>query len=156
MNLAKAFGVSSAIRTRSFELNRHQFKVRVPLTAELEAMHERLKVVDKEISDKYYADLTKVVNDNKEEYAKIDNVQITDDDVLIDGKSMREIADQKALAERRIVELFRLLVPEEKDFDMATIDYPMIDELFPFAIQLEIIENISKTISPEYKETRGK
>jgi hypothetical protein len=49
-----------------------------------------------------------------------------------------------------------LLVPEEEGFDMDTITYSMIEELFPFTIQMQLVELISDTISPSYKETKGK
>ena len=52
--------------------------------------------------------------------------------------------------------MFKLIVPEQIDFDMNTITYSMIEELFPFSIQLEIIEGITNTISPGYKATKGK
>lgn len=157
MKLAQAFGgLGTAIRTRSFELNGHTFKVKVPLTSELEAMQERIKEPCKETADKYFAELTKTVYEKKEEFEKVDKVVFKDDDILIDGKSMREIAQQKAVSEKQTVELFKLLIPEDDQFDMSDLTYKMIDELFPFSIQLEIIEQISKAISPEYKDTRGK
>ena len=42
------------VRTRSFELGGHTFKVKVPLTAEFEAMQERMKVVSDENVNKYF------------------------------------------------------------------------------------------------------
>ena len=49
-----------------------------------------------------------------------------------------------------------MLVPEEKDFDMSTITYEMVEELFPFSVQMELLQRISEVISPSYKETKGK
>ena len=69
---------------------------------------------------------------------------------------MRETAINKVITEKRITEMFKLIVPEQTDFDMNTITYSMIEELFPFSIQLEIIEGITNTISPGYKATKGK
>ena len=69
---------------------------------------------------------------------------------------MRETAINKVITEKRITEMFKLIVPEQADFDMNTITYSMIEELFPFSIQLEIIEGITNTISPGYKATKGK
>lgn len=159
-NLANAFGQKfidhkDAIRTRTFELGGHTFKVKVPLTAETEAMFERLKSPSDELVEKYFTELTEGFVNNKA--AKDDeNVQITDEDVVVHGRSMREAAKNKALAEHRITEMFKLLVPEDTSFDMSTITYDMIEELFPFSIQLEVMENISRTITPEYNEARKK
>ena len=85
-----------------------------------------------------------------------ENCHITEDDVLVDGNSMKAAATNKRILEQRITELFRLLVPEEPDFDMANITYPMIDELFPLPIQLQVIKSISETVSPGYEEAKGK
>jgi len=49
-----------------------------------------------------------------------------------------------------------MLVPENKDFDMNTITYADIEELFPFSVQLELLDYINSTISPNYTATKGK
>jgi ribosomal protein S17E len=144
------------VRTRSFELGGHTFKVKIPLTSEYEAMMERMKVENPEKTKKYYDDIAGEFLKNKAELSEDLGVVITKDDVVIQGRSLKETAKNKYLTELRITEMVRLLVPEEKDFDMSTITYEMVDELFPFSIQLELIEKISETISPSYKETRGK
>lgn len=144
------------IRTRSFEFNGHTFKVKVPLTAEFEIIQKEMDIVDDNIINKYYDQLSKELLDNKDK-AKADNeIEFKDNDILIKGKSLREAAKNKALTEKRITTLFKFLVPEEKGFDMNTITYDMIEELFPFSIQMEMISLIGDTISPNYKETRGK
>lgn len=157
MSLNKAFGsLDGAFRTRTFDLNGHTFKVKVPLTVEMEAMQERLKKPCAATEKKHYDDLTKTFLDNKDAAKDIEGVEIKKDDVIVEGRSLKELAKQKALSERRIEEMFKLLVPEEEGFDMSTITYAMIDEMFPFAIQIEIMEAISRTISPDYKDRRGK
>lgn len=157
MKLSKAFaGLESTFRTRSFELNGHTFKVKVPLTSEMEAMQERIKVADPESEKKHYEALTKGFVENKEALKVAEGIEVKKDDIIVEGRSLRELSKQKALAERRIVEMFKLLLPEEEGFDMGTITYEMVDEMFPFAIQIEIMEKISQTISPDYKERRGK
>ena len=139
-----------ALRTRSFEFNGHTFKVRVPLTAESDAMFERLKNADETLVEKYYKDLSKDITEPS------DNVQITDNDVIIDGRSLRDAAKNKVLIQARITEMVKLLVPEEEGFDMSTITYDMVDELFPFAIQMQLMELIGETVSPNYNTTKGK
>ena len=152
--LEKALGSQFAkhkesVRTRSFTLGGHTFKVKVPLTKEFEEMQVRMEVIDDEIIDIYYQDLIKDLEESE-------NCHITEDDVLVDGNSMKAAATNKRILEQRITELFRLLVPEEADFDMANITYPMIDELFPLPIQLQVIKSISETVSPGYEEAKGK
>ena len=138
------------LRIRSFEFNGHMFKVRVPLTAESDAMFERLKTPDEAMVEKYYKELSKEITEPS------DTVQITDNDVIIDGRSLREAAKNKVLLQDRIVEMIKLLVPEDGGFDMSTVTYEMVDELFPFAIQMQMMELIGETVSPSYTATKGK
>jgi hypothetical protein len=144
------------IRIRSFEINGHTFKVKVPLTIETDLMYQRMKIVDQETIKKYYDELTAEIIANKDKNTSEIKVVFEDNDVIIEGRSMREAATNKALTELRITEMFKMLVPEEKGFNMETITYDMIDELFPFAVQMQIIDNISQTISSNYKESKGK
>lgn len=157
---ANAFGKQFSenkdlIRTRTFELGGHTFKVKVPLTSEYDAMLERMKIVNEDKVNKYYLLLTKDFANNNDINESL-GIIFKNNDIEIQGRSMRETAKNKYLTEYRILELIKLLVPEEKNFDMNSITYEMIEELFPFTIQLELIEKISETISPSYKETRGK
>ena len=144
------------LRVRSFEMNGHTFKVKVPTTLEYEAINENIKIADDELVEKYYQELSKPFIDKKEEFKKESDIQYKDNDIVIKDRSMRETAINKFITEKRITEMFKLIVPEQTDFDMNTITYSMIEELFPFSIQLEIIEGITNTISPGYKATKGK
>jgi hypothetical protein len=157
--LAQAFGAKfdkDAVRIRSFEFGNHTFKVKVPLTSEYESILEQANNVDDAIVNKYYDQITKEMISNKDKITEDMGVVFAEDDVIVKDKSMREAAKNKTITENRIVAMVRLLVPEEKDFDMSTITYEMVEELFPFAVQLELIELISNTIAPNYKDQKGK
>jgi len=157
--LSQAFGKKfdkEAVRTKSFEYGGHNFKVKVPLTSEYEALFEAVKIVDDAKVKQYYDDLTKQFLENKDKLDPELGVVFKDNDVEIQGRSMMDTAKNKAITENRIVAMIRLLVPEEKDFDMSTITYAMVEELFPFSVQLELVELIGEVISPSYKDTKGK
>jgi len=159
MKLEKAFGKrfdKDSVRIKTFEYNGHTFKVKIPLTKEYEGILETANKVDDEQLEKYYNDLTKEFVSNKDKMTKDMGVVFTENDVLVNDKSMREAAKNKLLTENRILALVRLLVPEEQDFDMQTVTYEMVEELFPFSVQLELIDLISNTITPNYKEQKGK
>lgn len=156
-NLANALGKDfvkkkESVRIRTFELGNHTFKVKVPLTVEFELMQERMKALDEEKIEKYYQDITKDIQKDTE----VDGIVFTDNDILVDNRSMREAAKNKFIAEQRITEFFKLLVPEEEGFDMNTITYSMIEELFPFPIQMQIMEEISRVVSIQYETQKGK
>lgn len=144
------------IRIRAFELGGHTFKVKVPLTSEYELMQKKMNIPNEEVIEKYYQEITKDLIANKEKFSGEDNIEYTDNDIIVQGKSLREAAKNKAVTESRITALFKLLVPEEKGFDMDTITYEMIEELFPFAVQIQIIDAIGDTIAPDYSTNRGK
>ena len=159
MSLEKALGKKfdkENVRIKSFEYNGHTFKVKIPLTKEYETILETANNVDEDKLEKYYKDLVKDFESNKETMPKDLGVVFTDNDVLVNDKSMREAAKNKLLTENRILALIRLLVPEEQGFDMQSVTYEMVEELFPFSVQLELIDLISNTITPTYKEQKGK
>jgi len=150
-SFSKAFNINKdELRIRSFEFAGHTFKVRVPLTSQLDLMNERLKTPDESLTKKFYEEMTKGLTEES------DKVVITDDDVIYDGNSIKKFSKDKAIVQERITLMMQYLVPEDEGFDMSTITYEMIDELFPYAIQLELVKLISETISPSYNATKGK
>lgn len=144
------------IRTREFQLGGHTFKVRVPLTVEVEATQKKIKNLDEELVEKYYQELTKDLQANKKDMPEELKVVYKDNDIIVDGRSMREASRNKVLMESRIVEMFKLLVPEDKGFDMETITYKDVDELFPLSIQMQVVEAISEVISFNYTANKEK
>ncbi len=158
-NLSSAFGKKfnkDIIRTRSFDFNGHTFKVRVPLSSEYEAILKQTQEIDEVKLDKYYNELAQEFIKNKDTIKPEDDVVFGDNDIVVQGRSLKETAKNKLITDNRILAMIRLLVPEEKDFDMTTVTYEMVDELFPFSVQLELLERIGDVISPSYVTTKGK
>jgi len=145
-----------SVRTRTFEIGGHTFKVRVPLTIETELIQKRLTNLDEEQIEKYYQELTKDLIAAKEIMPEDSKVEFLENDVIIEGRSIRESAKNKLMSEMRIVEMFKLLVPEDSTFDMETITYKDIEELFPLPIQMTVVEQITEVISFDYKKIKGK
>ena len=138
---------------RSFELGGHTFKVRIPLVAESDAIYKKVSEPDEETIEKVYQEITKPLrqfeNNQTEEFQFIDN------DILVDGRSMREAAKNKAITEARITEFFKLLVPEMEGVTLEDLTYADIEEEFPISVQMQIVEKIGEVISPTYREARG-
>lgn len=138
---------------RSFELGGHTFKVRIPLIAESDAIYKKVSEPDEETIEKVYQEITKPLrqfeNNQTEEF------KFTDNDILVDGRSMREAAKNKAITEARITEFFKLLVPEMEGVTLEDLTYADIEEEFPIAVQMQIVEKIGEVISPTYREARG-
>ena len=142
-----------SILTRTFELGDHTFKVRVPTVKEIEAIYEYFKNPNEEEVEAIYQDLTKDLIKFKEEAG--DNVEFKDNDIIVDGRSIKEAAKNKATIQHRIVEYIKLLVPEDGQ-SLEGIEYKDIEEEFPLAIQLTLVDKINEVIAPDYKETRSK
>jgi hypothetical protein len=139
--------------TRSFELGGHTFKVRIPLVSESDAIYKKVSEPNEETVEKTYIQITKPLRqfeDNQTEEFKF-----TDNDILVDGRSMREAAKNKSITEARITEFFKLLVPELEGASLEDLSYQDIEDEFPISIQMMIVEKIGEVISPTYREARG-
>lgn len=142
-----------AIRTRTFELGGHIFKVRVPLSSESDAMFARVSSPAPEAVEALYAALTVSLVKFKDQQSE--EFQFTDDDIIVSGRSMREAAKNKAMMELRITEYVRLLVPEDPEQSLADITYADIEAEWPLSVQIALVDKIVEVTSPSYKETRG-
>jgi len=117
-----------SILTRTFELGNHTFKVRVPSVKEIEAVYEYFKNPNEEIVEEIYQDLTKDLLKFKDEAS--DNVEFKDNDIVVDGRSIREAAKNKATIQHRIVEYIKLIIPEDGQ-SLEGIEYKDVEEEFP-------------------------
>ena len=139
--------------TRSFVLNGHTFKVRIPLMIESDAIYKKVSNPDEETVEKIYQQITEPLR--QFEGNQNEDFEFTDTDILVEGRSMREAAKNKAITEARITEFFKLLVPEMEGITLDDLTYADIEEEFPIAVQMLIVEKIGEVISPTYREARG-
>lgn len=159
--LSNAFGANynkmrREILTRKFELGGFIFKVRVPLVSESDAIYERTTNPEEAKIDSIYQLLVEPLQKFRESSEATESgFEFLENDVLVQGKSLREAARNKALTEARIVEYIRLLVPEDPETTLADITYEDIEAEWPLNVQLALCEKIGEVISPNYKETRG-
>jgi hypothetical protein len=140
------------IFTRKFELGGHTFKVRVPYVHESDEMYKRINEPDAELVEALFQEMTAPLREVEEAAQEF---VFTDDDVLVEGRSLRLSAKQKIQVETQITEFFKLLVPEVEGESLADLTYEEIKTEFPMSVQMQMLEKISEAISPTYKETRG-
>ena len=145
--LGSAFNLNGALRTKTFELGGHTFKVKVPLTSELDEMFARIIQVDEKIVKERLKKMTDALTKEP-----IEGVEVTKDDVIVNGASTKETVVSVLQMERKITEYIKLLVPENGD--LAELTYEEIEQEFPLQIQLELIEKITEAIQPGYKDAR--
>ena len=151
--LSSALGTGAEFRIKKFELAGHNFRVRVPLVSESDAIHSRIIKPDSAAVDKIYLELTKSL----EEFKATENADLvfTENDVVVSGRSMREAATNKAMMEARITEMVRLLQSDDPANNLDDITYAEIELEWPLSVQRALVEKISEVISPIYKEVRG-
>lgn len=145
--LSSAFGDSNSLRIKTFTLGGHEFKVRVPLSKELEELQERANSLDKDKSEARYAKMAAPFLKDP-----IDGVVVGDGDVIVDGRSLRDLVKTVSTMENRIVEYIKLLVPAEGTLDDLT--YEDVESEWPTQVQMEIMDKISEAIQPGYKDAR--
>lgn len=140
------------LRTRKFELGGHTFKVRVPVVAETDLIYKRINEPDEAKIEEIYAKLSGPMMKFKDEAEK-NGFEFVENDILIDGRSLKESAKTQVMTQTRITEYIKLLVPVEGTMDDIT--YEDIEAEFPMSTQLALIEKITEVISPTYRESRG-
>jgi hypothetical protein len=151
--LKQSLGINiDQVRIREFELAGQKFKVKVPLTFEADRIYERTKEPPNELIEEKYKEIADPVLANKE-VLQSEEFVFSDNDIVVKGQSMRQLAKNKAQTELRITETFKLLVTADGS-SLADLKYEEINEDFPLPVQLAIVKKITETISPGYEETR--
>jgi hypothetical protein len=126
--LSSAFGATydkmrREILTRKFELGGFTFKVRVPLVAESDAIYTRITNPDEAKIESIYQLLVEPLQKFRESSEATESgFEFLENDVLVQGKSLREAARNKALTEARIVEYIKLLVPEDPESNLSDVN----------------------------------
>lgn len=139
-----------SVLTRSFELGDHTFKVRVPSVAEIEAIYNYFKNPNEEKIELQYQNMLKEFESLKEK----EGVEVKDNDMIIDGRSIRETAKNKHILQHRIVEYIKFLIPETGSLEDIT--YEDVEAEFPLSVQMTLVEKINEVISPDYKDIKSK
>lgn len=145
--IATSLNLKDSIRIKSFDIAGQTLKVKVPLNKELEDMTKRIVEIPQDVIDQRLKKMTETLTKEP-----VDGVEVKDDDVIIEGKSVKETVVSVVQMERRIVEYFKLLVPSEGTLD--DLSYEEIEAEFPLQLQFELVEKITEAIQPGYKDAR--
>jgi len=151
MKLSEILKINQQVlRTRSFVLGGQNFKARVPLSSEMKVINKRVSEVD--ITKKTEELIAPLIE--KKESLQSESIVYLDDDVIVDGRSIKDLAKITAQTEQRVLEMVKLLVPEMEGASMDELTYEEINNEFPFPVQLELMKKIAEVISPSYEETK--
>jgi hypothetical protein len=164
--LGKSYGmVQDQVRIKTITIDvgstKFDLKVRIPLKAEMEALLERVSAPSEARVDAIYKRLSKPVLDSIKEggenflsalNSEKEMLRILDNDVILDGNSIRQVAQFNAIMETRVEEYFHLLQSELGDSIDET--YEQIAGEFPEPIIKQIVEAIEGAIRPDYKTAK--
>jgi len=151
------------IKTITVDLGDVKFnlRVRIPLKKETEEIAARIVSPSEErikkCFDRFAAPIQKTIEEGGKDFLEAINngketIKVLDDDLIIDGKSVKQVANFAAIEETRIEEYFHLLVSENGEAINET--YEEITAEFPeFAVKV-ILETIENAIRPDYKTVK--
>ena len=147
--LSAALNINAVeIKTRAFEYHGQQFRVRIPTLGEIESFESDLKV---QSEDK--AKLEELYQKRKDQFKEDQDVVIKDDEVWVKERPLRDIVKAEYIGRIRITWLFNLLETKVDD-GLGALTYEDISEELPMSVQTDIIELISKAMSPELEEVK--
>ena len=144
-----------------FEENEFDLKVRIPLKQEFESINETIAGIDEAEIDKLYNKLSKPIKKSIEqggdEFVNAlnkdkDYLIIKDNDIIIDGTSIRNVALMSLMNEAKVEQYFHLLISETGEPITETFDE--ISQEFPDEMIQLIIKEIEKAIKPDYSSVK--
>ena len=133
-------------------------RVRIPLKKEMESTLEAINNPPEEAVQAIYERLSKPILDILEsggdaiKESTKDKVIVKDDDVIMDGTSIRQAAKFTAMWETKVERFFQLLQSETDEPINET--YAQITDEFPEQVVRTIVEEIEAAIKPDYKTAK--
>lgn len=168
MTLASKLGsgydsTRAKLRTISLPLGDSEFtlKLRLPVKREMEEMTQAIASPPKERVDIIYARLAdpmrQLIKDSGDDFlaalnSEKQSIIVKDDDLIIDGNSVRQVATLSAMWEIKVERYFHLLQTETGA--EITESFDEISAEFPESIIKDIVQKIEDTIRPDYKNTK--
>jgi predicted metal-dependent hydrolase len=149
------------IKTIKIEVNDSEFelKVRVPVKREMEELTNKIRNPSKELIESIYIALAKPLRDSigdnpefLEALKEEKEIKVLDNDIVVQGTSVRSISELTASWQTQVELYFGLLqtptgVPITETFEE-------ISEEFPEVAIKEIIAKIDSAIRPNYQDTK--
>jgi len=138
-----------------------ELKVRVPFKREMEEIMARISSPEKQLVEEIYtrlsAPIKETVTNANEGFldavnAEGEKLKITDTDVIVDGTSVRQVANISAIWQTQVEQYFSLLLTETGEPVNETFEQ-ITDEFPEYAIR-EIVSKIDEAIKPKYEDTK--
>jgi ABC-type antimicrobial peptide transport system permease subunit len=139
-----------SILTRTLKFNDATFRIVIPSVAKIEAIYNYRNSPNLEKIESIYQQLKANLVIKPE-----DKVEEKENDIVVNGRSIRESATNTHLTQYQILEYFKFIVPQEGQ-DINTLTYEDINTEIPLQIQIEFMNKINEVLSPDYKEISSK
>jgi ABC-type antimicrobial peptide transport system permease subunit len=139
-----------SILTRTIKFNDATFRIVIPSVAKIEAIYNYRNSPNLEKIESIYQQLKANLVIKPE-----DKVEEKENDIVVNGRSIRESATNTHLTQYQILEYFKFIVPQEGQ-DINTLTYEDINTEIPLQIQIEFMNKINEVLSPDYKEISSK
>lgn len=148
------------VRKITIDLGETKFdlRVKVPLKKQIEDINARIFSPSTERTEAIYQRLSepmlKTLQEGGEDFVKAlgESVIVKDDDLIVDGTSLRQVSQIQAMEEAKVEEYFHLLVSETEESVNET--YDEITAQLPEFVVKEIVIAIQSAISPDYKSIK--
>lgn len=137
---------------RQFELGGYTFKVKIPTVAQSDAMYERIQNPLEDEINAVYDQIAKPLEQFRGQETQ--EFVFEENDIVVNGRSLRNTAKLKLMTQNRITEFIKLLIPENENDSLSDLTYEEIEAEFPMSVQMALVEKIAEVISPTYKETQ--
>jgi hypothetical protein len=159
----EAIRASARLKSIQVELNDVQFelKVRVPVKREMDEITALLTTPNAELIEQKYKELSeplrKTIAETDEGFLDVLNsdgekIKFTDDDVIVNNTSIRQIASLTTMWQKQVEVYFGLL--HTSTGEPVNESYDEIAEEFPESVIREIIKKIDEAIRPSYKDAK--
>lgn len=148
------------VRKITIDLGETKFdlRVKVPLKRQIEEINNRIFSPSAERVEMTYqrlsAPIRKTLQECGEDFVKAlgESIVFKDNDLIVDGTSLNQIAQMQAMEELKVEEYFHLLVSETEETVNET--YEQITEQLPEFVVKEIVAAIQGAIAPDYKSIK--
>jgi hypothetical protein len=136
-------------------------KVKIPLKKEMEKIIEEISIPNPEkielIYNKYAEPIKKSIEDGGANFLEIINKEketiiVLDNDIVIDGSSIKQVATLSAMYEKKVEKYFSLLQSEIGE--PINESFAEISDEFPEQVIKHIVEEIEKAIKPTYDSVK--
>tara|TARA_R110000868_G_scaffold299022_2_gene559259 strand:+ start:375 stop:893 length:519 start_codon:yes stop_codon:yes gene_type:complete len=154
---------ASRIKTIKVAINdvECELKVRVPVKREMDEITARLATPNADLVKQLYEEMSKPLRDTvagvedgflEALNADGEKMRFTDNDVIVNGTSVRNVATLTSLWQQQVELFFSLL--QTQTGEPVNESYTEIADEFPEAVIREIVKRIDDAIRPSYQDAK--